>query len=297
MTSINKSAIEGVWPSYCARADVTTAFIVISGARKDEDKPSIYMQGGFHAREWIAPATVLVMVNQLLSNYGSDEAITVLIDNIDWYVLPLANVDGYVYTWTEDRFWRKTRSVNENQDCNGTDPNRNWDYDWGGAGTSDIACSPIYGGSSPFSEREVREVAGFITKHNFDAFLDFHAYGQIWMAPWSYSLSSTPDYAEQMEVLKLAIEAVNATNGMEYISGQISHIFSPTSGSSGDWAYGTAHIKYTYGIELRDVWYGDYGFLLPEDQILATGLETFAGVKAIASYILEHATDSDNSTL
>lgn len=47
------------------------------------------------------------------------------------------------------------------------------------------------------------------------------------------------------------------------------------SGGSDDWAYGEAGIKYSYTYELRDT--GDYGFLLPEEQILPQGLEFFEG--------------------
>ena len=49
------------------------------------------------------------------------------------YVLPLANPDGYEYSTKFARMWRKTRSDNTNSNCKGVDPNRNWDYKFGGA--------------------------------------------------------------------------------------------------------------------------------------------------------------------
>jgi len=39
--------------------------------------------------------------------------------------------------------------------------------------------------------------------------------------------------------------------------------------------------KYTFALELRDK--GRYGFLLPANQIRPTGMETFAGIKAMAA--------------
>ncbi|CAF3989692.1 unnamed protein product [Rotaria sordida] len=58
------------------------------------------------------------------------------------------------------------------------------------------------------------------------------------------------------------------------------------SGSTVDWTYGTANIIFSYGVELRDT--GDYGFLLPENQIIPTGKETLAGELALLKYIERH---------
>ena len=56
------------------------------------------------------------------------------------------------------------------------------------------------------------------------------------------------------------------------------------AGGSDDWAKGAAGIKYAYTVELRDD--GTYGFLLPASQIVPTGRETFAAIKAIARAIV-----------
>ena len=40
-----------------------------------------------------------------------------------------------------------------------------------------------------------------------------------------------------------------------------------------------------FTVEMRDT--GDYGFLLPEDQIRMNCLENFAAVKVMAKYVLE----------
>jgi hypothetical protein len=57
-----------------------------------------------------------------------------------------------------------------------------------------------------------------------------------------------------------------------------------SSGTSRDWAAGVLRIPFVYTVELRDS--GMYGFLLPPDQILATGVETWEGVKAMMDEIL-----------
>ena len=37
---------------------------------------------------------------QMLSKYGSDPSITAMVDRMDWVIMPVFNVDGYVYTHT-----------------------------------------------------------------------------------------------------------------------------------------------------------------------------------------------------
>lgn len=37
---------------------------------------------------------------QLLMNYYKNNEIKALVDNVNWYIVPVVNVDGYEYTWT-----------------------------------------------------------------------------------------------------------------------------------------------------------------------------------------------------
>ncbi len=63
----------------------------------------------------------------------------------------------------------------------------------------------------------------------------------------------------------------------------------PASGCSQDWAYGVLGVKYAFIMELRDL--GDFGFLLPDDQIIPTGQETFAAIRALAAHLLQEYID------
>ena len=78
-----------------------------------------------HAREWATCATCTWIVDQLANGYGSNAEITALVDQYDWKFVPISNPDGYVYTWTTDRLWRKNRVTNAGSPCIGVDANRN----------------------------------------------------------------------------------------------------------------------------------------------------------------------------
>lgn len=55
------------------------------------NKRAIFIDAGIHAREWIAPVTSLYIVDQLVANKN-------LLKDVDWYVLPVLNPDGYAFT-------------------------------------------------------------------------------------------------------------------------------------------------------------------------------------------------------
>ncbi len=70
---------------------------------------SIFISIGIHAREWISPATNIYIAHVLLSNYSKDPTITHIVDQFDYYILPVFNVDGYAYTWTNGRVFEMKR--------------------------------------------------------------------------------------------------------------------------------------------------------------------------------------------
>ncbi len=71
-----------------------------------------YSSTGMHAREWMAPASALYMIDTLVQGReDSEQSREKLLDLADWVILPLANPDGYAYTWSADRNWRKNRWI------------------------------------------------------------------------------------------------------------------------------------------------------------------------------------------
>ncbi|XP_057589365.1 carboxypeptidase A4 isoform X3 [Hippopotamus amphibius kiboko] len=236
---------------------------------------------------------------KIVSDYGKDPAITSILEKMDIFLLPVANPDGYVYTQTQNRLWRKTRSVNPGSPCIGTDPNRNWNISFAasrlmlllgpprtGEGASDNPCSEVYHGAHANSEVEVKSVVDFIQEHgNFKCFIDLHSYSQLLMYPYGYMVRKAPDAEELDEVARHAAKALASLSGTEYRVGPTCTTVYPASGSSVDWAYDNG-IKYAFTFELRDT--GHYGFLLPANQIIPTAEETWLGLKTI----MEHVQDN-----
>ena len=64
-----------------------------------------FKDGGIHAREWISPATVSGILRDILDN--TNTTFSSLLNSLDIYLLPLLNPDGYEYSRTKDRLWRK----------------------------------------------------------------------------------------------------------------------------------------------------------------------------------------------
>ncbi|CAO2613617.1 Carboxypeptidase B [Lemmus lemmus] len=213
---------------------------------------------------------------------------TQLLDELDFYVLPVVNIDGYVYTWTKSRMWRKTRSTKAGSSCVGVDPNRNFNAGWCAVGASRSPCSDTYCGAAPESEKETKALANFIRQNlsSIKAYLTIHSYSQMMLYPYSYDYKLPANNEELLKVARIATNVLSTRYETRYTYGPIASIMYPTSGSSLDWAY-NAGIKHTFAFELRDK--GKFGFLLPESQIKPTCKETMLCVKFIAKYILKQS--------
>ncbi|CAJ0955124.1 unnamed protein product [Ranitomeya imitator] len=68
--------------------------------KSGSNKKAIFIDCGSHAREWISPAFCQWFVKDAVESYGVNSQVTNLLNNLDFYVLPVLNVDGYVYTWS-----------------------------------------------------------------------------------------------------------------------------------------------------------------------------------------------------
>lgn len=152
----------------------------------------IFIEANIHAREWIASATSTWVLNQLLRS--TDPEVMNIANNVDWYILPQANPDGYEYTRSSNRNWRKTRSP-VSLICDGVDPNRNFAFNWlikdetGNEGASRAPCSDTYAGPHPFSENETIAINSVFLKYRdqIDVFISLHSYAHMILFPMGHT--------------------------------------------------------------------------------------------------------------
>ncbi|XP_030166809.1 carboxypeptidase B2 [Lynx canadensis] len=263
---------------------------VLKVSRKEQRaKNAIWIDCGIHAREWISPAFCLWFIGYVTQFYGKETLYTSLLTQMDFYVMPVVNVDGYDFTWKKNRMWRKNRSFHENNRCIGTDLNRNFaSKHWCEEGASSFSCSETYCGPYPESEPEVKAMANFLRKNinHIKAYISMHSYSQKIVFPYSYNRSKTKDHEELSLVASEAVRAIENTNrNTRYTHGSGSESLYLAPGGSDDWIYDLG-IKYSFTIELRDK--GKYGFLLPERYIKPTCTEALAAVSKIAGHVIKN---------
>lgn len=249
----------------------------------DPTKPSVVFQSCQHAREWISVMTTTFLAEALINGDGVDDTITELLDEVVVYIIPIVNPDGYEYSWTDNRLWRKNRRDNGNGTF-GVDLNRNWSFGWGGNGSSGNGNSETYRGPTPFSEPESTAVSDFLlTVPNLYVHVDVHSYSQLILQPWGWTFDLPPDHA-RFEQMGAAMEAaIESVYGTDYIHGPASNTLYLADGISPDWTYGELGAS-SFTFELRDK--GQFGFLLPPDQIIPTGEETIPAFL----YLMDYAT-------
>jgi carboxypeptidase T len=226
------------------------------GTRADA-KPML-INGTQHAREWIAAMVTTCIADRLVRDYDRDPAIRELVDHTAIWVVPVVNPDGYQYTWSTDRYWRKNR-----RDRTGVDLNRNFSVAWGGAGSSRNARSEVYRGEYAFSEPETIALRDLVKREQIALHVDFHAYGQLLLYPWGYTSAPATDRDRFAAVGDRIASAMFAAHGTRYRLMSAVELY-PASGTMLDWMYGEAAAS-SYTVELRPK--GGSGFVLPPSEI------------------------------
>ena len=69
----------------------------------DEGEPEILIMGAHHAREIMSVEVPLLFAKYLLASYGTDPAVTALVDTRAVWIVPMVNVDGHILRRAESR--------------------------------------------------------------------------------------------------------------------------------------------------------------------------------------------------
>ena len=168
---------------------------------KDGAKPAVLYLSAQHAREWITPEMNRRLMHYVLDNYGSDPRITSVLNENELWFVPVANPDGYDFTFTEgNRLWRKNLRDNngdgEITPGDGVDLNRNFATKWGydNEGSSDNPASETYRGTGPNSEPETQALQALSNRVGFEFLVNYHSAAELLLYGTGWQVSTpTPD--------------------------------------------------------------------------------------------------------
>ncbi len=172
----------------------------------DGRRPAVLYSSVQHAREWLAGETGRRTLRLFVDNYGRNGAargtdgqpvegvtareITQLVNTRELWFIPIANPDGYDFTFDpENRLWRKNLRDNngdgEITGVDGVDLNRNfptrWRYDDEGSNTE--FSSETYRGTGPASEPETRAFNSLVNRVHFTSNKNDHTHGRLLLWP------------------------------------------------------------------------------------------------------------------
>jgi len=233
-------------------------------------RPNVLFLGTHHAREWISTAVAMKLIRWLADSGGA------LITAHDVWVMPVENPDGYQYTFTDDRYWRKNRRPN-GDGTYGVDPNRNYPAFWGvdDVGSSGVQNAETYRGTTPASEPETQAVMAFHAAHPPVASVSYHSYTGLVLYPWGFRAGElAPDLSRFQalagtDLVPAVTDSVPESTIDHYHPGPGWNLYT-TNGEYTDWAYRTYGTiafttELTSGCCVSGLY---YGFEFPDDSAL-----------------------------
>ena len=278
---------------------------IAEAVRRPDGRPTFYVDGVHHAREWPSGEMAIMFAHDLVSGFGVDAEVTKLLRSLRVVVVPVVNVDGFTYSRThlyDDRnwtsiaaegvgfgaYWRKNRRTltqdhglghMEGHAGYGVDNNRNYALGFGGPGTSPNPAALTYCGPSPFSEPETRNVGRVVLTRTVTAALSHHTYSDLVLRPWGDTSDDAPDEA----LLKALGDGMAEHNG--YVSQKGIDLY-PTTGTMSDWSYAAiGALGYTF--EHGSSFHPPYAGYVPENY--ARNRRPFLMLAAAAADPAHHA--------
>lgn len=285
--------IEVVGKTYEGR-ELRALHLCASKKDANPEKKTIVITGGLHAREWISVSSAMWAVAQLVGRYAlGDPKETKYLEGLDFLVIPVFNPDGYEYTFTNNRLWRKNRQQTFIPVCQGIDIDHSFGYQW--EANHVYPCSEEYSGEAPFEAMEAKSWNEYLSnvkgEYKIYGYLDLHSYSQEILYPYAYSCEAVPRDLENLLELAYGLnKAVRTQSGRNYdvvaACKDRGADLTPElgAGSALDFMYHhRAH--WAFQFKLRDT--GNHGFLLPPKFIRPVGKETYAALCYFCDFLLD----------
>src|SRR3954469_2139528 len=255
--------------------DITGIEVTDNVNATDDGKPTFFLIGVHHAREWPAAEIPVEFGLYLTKNFGSDTRVTALLKKVRIVIVPVLNIDGYLASRgavdpaDNSGDPQQLISLGESvappggslayrrKNCDGAspspatpcelqygvDPNRNYGQNWGGPGAGTNPGDQDYRGSDQWSEPETQAVHEFSQSHDIATLITMHNFASLVLRPPGvHDAGLAPDE----DALKRLGDKMAADTG--YTS-EYGYQLYDTSGTMEDWNYAAAG-TYGYTIEM-----------------------------------------------
>ncbi|MEI6433851.1 MAG: M14 family zinc carboxypeptidase [Bacteroidota bacterium] len=189
------------------------ALKISDNVNTDEPEAEIMFDGGIHGDEVGGSQNVIMFARNLCLGYGSDPAITDLVNDREIWLYLMVNPDG--------------RASMSRYNNNGVDCNRDNGYMWDGEGFS----------PSAFSQVETKALRNGILDNQFAVYTNYHSGTEIISFPWSYRANNPRDFQHLNQLAGIYSSTSGYPGGMQY--GQGYNIMYAINGSTKDFQYGS----------------------------------------------------------
>ena len=230
--------------------DIWAVKLYSSKGKNEKPKSRILIIGGVNGSEPVSVEIVLSQLDYLLNHYGNDKQITILLNEIEIWFIPMLNPDGISSTH-RGLSWRcNGNDIDDNgylyELNDGVDLNRNFDWEWNND-IIDEANGKLYNagraGKKPFSEPETQAIRDLVDNISFDYAISYHSMkaGAYILFPYIYPDGILSDDVDGLFLLS-SMMSFQLNKTYQAIYG------SALGGKERNWLYAQGIYTFTIGV-------------------------------------------------
>jgi len=168
----------------------------------EEDEPEFFYTGQMHGNELVTFIMLLHLIDYLTENYGTNNRITNIVDNIEIHINPLSNPDG-TYAGGNNTVWNATR-----YNANSVDLNRNFPDPKNGSHPDGNEWQP-----------ETIIMMDFADEHDFVLSSNLHSGTEVLNYPWDTWAQLSADDEWWQDVCHTYADTVHIHAPSNYMNG------------------------------------------------------------------------------